>query len=60
MRKILLSLALMIAVHLPGVTCAQTAVSTEIAPTGKLRIGMNASTTTGDANGRRKRQGNFC
>src|SRR6476619_3277690 len=47
MRKILLSLALTIAVSLPGgVTSAQTSVSTEIAPTGKLRFGLNASTTT--------------
>jgi len=46
MRKILLAIAVVIAVHLPGVTSAQTAIDTEIAPTGKLRMGLNASTTT--------------
>ncbi len=46
MRKILLAIAVVIAIRLPGVTSAQTAIDTEIAPTGKLRMGLNASTTT--------------
>ena len=46
MRKILLAIAVMIVVHLPGVTSAQIAINAEMAPTGKLRMGLNASTTT--------------
>ena len=43
-RKILLSLALTIAVCLPGgVTSAQTSVSTEIAPTGKVQDAITKS-----------------
>ena len=46
MRKILLSIALVIAVHISGGALAQTTVNTEIAPAGKLRVGMNAANAT--------------
>ena len=46
MRKILLSVALLIAIHVSDGALAQTTVNTEIAPMGKLRVGMNAANTT--------------
>ena len=46
MRKILLSLALTVAVQMPDAALAQTGANAEIAPTGTLRVGMNAANTT--------------
>ena len=46
MRKILLSLALTVAVQMPDAALAQTGAIAEIAPTGTLRVGMNAANTT--------------
>jgi polar amino acid transport system substrate-binding protein len=46
MGKILLSVALLIAIHVSGGALAQTTVNTEIAPMGKLRVGMNAANAT--------------
>jgi polar amino acid transport system substrate-binding protein len=41
MRRIWLTAILLIGISLPGSSWAQTAVSSEIAPTGKLRVAMN-------------------
>lgn len=46
MRTILLSIALMMTMALCGGAIAQNTVITELASTGKLRVGLNASTTT--------------
>src|SRR5262245_43975122 len=42
MRRILLLASLLIAISIPGGVSAQTAISSEIAPLGKLRVAMNA------------------
>jgi polar amino acid transport system substrate-binding protein len=44
MRRILLLTIVLIAISVPGVALAQPAISAEIAPQGKLRVAMNAST----------------
>jgi ABC-type phosphate/phosphonate transport system substrate-binding protein len=44
MRRILLTAILVIATSMPGSSWAQSAISSEIAPTGKLRVAMNAQT----------------
>ena len=46
MRRILLSLVLIVAVQLPDAAFAQTNANAEIAPTGTLRVGMNAANAT--------------
>ena len=46
MRKILMSIVLVIAAHMSGGAMAQMIINTEIAPTGKLRVGMNAANPT--------------
>ena len=46
MRRILLSLTLAVAVQMPDAALTQTAENAEIAPTGKLRVGMNSANTT--------------
>ena len=46
MRGILLSLAMTVAIQMPDAAWAQTGGSIEIAPTGTLRVGMNAANTT--------------
>jgi polar amino acid transport system substrate-binding protein len=43
MRRILLLAILLIATSMPGGALAQAAISSEIAPTGKLRVAMNGS-----------------
>lgn len=42
MRRILLSAIVLIATSIPGGVSAQSAISSEIAPLGKLRVAMNA------------------
>ena len=42
MRRILLLAIVLIAVSIPGGVSAQPAISSEIAPLGKLRVAMNA------------------
>ena len=44
MRRILLLAIVLIAISIPGGVSAQPAISSEIAPLGKLRVAMNAST----------------
>lgn len=44
MRRILLLGILLIANSIPGNSAGQSAISSEIAPTGKLRVAMNAGT----------------
>jgi polar amino acid transport system substrate-binding protein len=44
MRRILLLAIVWIATSMPGSAWAQPAISSEIAPTGKLRVAMNAQT----------------
>jgi polar amino acid transport system substrate-binding protein len=44
MRRILLSLIFLIVFVVPGSSWAQPAITSEIAPTGKLRVAMNAGT----------------
>jgi polar amino acid transport system substrate-binding protein len=44
MRRILLSAIILIAASIPGGALAQPAISSDIAPLGKLRVAMNAST----------------
>jgi hypothetical protein len=44
MRRILLLAIVLIAISIPGGVSAQPAISAEIAPQGKLRVAMNAST----------------
>jgi polar amino acid transport system substrate-binding protein len=44
MRQILLAVILLMGISLPGSSWAQPAVTSEIAPTGKLRVAMNAQT----------------
>ena len=46
MRGVLLSLVLAVAVQKPDAAFAQTGANAEIAPTGTLRVGMNAANTT--------------
>jgi hypothetical protein len=42
MRRILLLAIVLIAISIPGDVSAQPAISSEIAPLGMLRVGMNA------------------
>jgi polar amino acid transport system substrate-binding protein len=44
MRRALLLTIVLIATSIPGAALAQAAISTEIAPQGKLRVAMNAGT----------------
>lgn len=46
MPKVLLSLALTVALQIPDAAVAQTSANAELAPTGTLRVGMNAANTT--------------
>ena len=44
MRRILLLAIVLIAISIPGAALAQPAINSEIAPTGKLRVSLNAAT----------------
>ena len=45
MRRILLSAMVLIVAFIPGGAWAQPAISSEIAPKGKLRVALSVSTT---------------
>ena len=51
MRRILLLASLLIATSVPGGALGQPAISSEIAPLGKLRVAMNAGNPRPDKAG---------